>query len=181
MANIFEPGKMMHIPLPPVGADVNVATSSGNDFKSFIFKVFPTSIVDAMAKNEILPIVIFSLFFGLALGSIGEKGRPISKALDALSEVMFKVTAFVMKFAPLGVFGALSAVIGKQGLGILSGYLYLMTCFYGGLIFFATFILGAVCFIVKINYIHLIKAMKEPLLVAFSTATSESAFPKTIR
>ena len=133
-----------------------------------------------MAKNEILPLVIFSLFFGLALGSVGEKGKPILKALESLAEVMFKVTSFVMNFAPFAVFGALAAIIGKEGLGVLSGYLYLISCFYGGLIFFGTVVLGSICYFAKVPYLKLAKAMKEPVLLAFSTATSESAFPKTM-
>jgi Na+/H+-dicarboxylate symporter len=179
LVNFFEPGKMMHLTLPETGADIGIKIERP-DFKSFISRAFPTSVVDSMAKNEILPLVIFSLFFGLALGSIGEKGKPILKALESLAEVMFKVTSYVMNFAPLAVFGALAAIIGKQGLSVLSAYLYLISCFYGGLIFFALVILGTICYFTKVPYFSLIKVMKEPVLLAFSTATSESAFPKTM-
>lgn len=179
LVNFFEPGKMMQLTLPQTGVDLAIKTE-GTDFKSFIYRSFPTSVVDSMAKNEILPLVIFSLFFGLALGAVGEKGKPIFRALESLAEVMFKITSYVMNFAPFAVFGALAAIIGKQGLGILSGYLYLITCFYGGLIFFSVVILGAICYLAKVPYLRLLKAMKEPILLAFSTATSESAFPKTM-
>lgn len=179
LVNFFEPGKMMHMTLPASDAQLIINTE-GTDFKSFINRSFPTSVVDSMAKNEILPLVIFSLFFGLALGAVGDKGKPIFKALESLAEVMFKITSYVMNFAPFAVFGALAAIIGKEGLGILSGYLYLISCFYGGLIFFSVVVLGLICYLTKVPYLRLLLAMKEPILLAFSTATSESAFPKTM-
>jgi Na+/H+-dicarboxylate symporter len=179
LVNIFKPGLMMHLPLPEAGLETGVAKSGGS-FGDFIYRMFPTSFFDSMAKNDILPILVFSIFFGVALSSIGDKGKPIVNVLDSLAEVMFKVTGYVMYFAPIGVFGALAANIGKQGLGILSGYLYLIICYYGGLLFFCFGVLALICFLLKINFINLFKAIKEPTLIAFSTATSESAFPKLV-
>lgn len=179
LVNTFKPGLMMQLPLPEMGTETGVANSSGS-FSDFVYRMFPTSFIDSMAKNDILPILIFSVFFGVALASIGEKGKPIVTILDALAETMFKVTSYVMYFAPIGVFGALAANIGKQGLGILSGYLYLITCYYGGLLFFCFVILALICYAVKINFFRLFKEIKEPALIAFSTATSESAFPKLV-
>lgn len=179
LVNIFKPGLWMQLSLPATGAETGVATSGGT-FSDFVLRIFPTSFIDSMAKNEILPILVFSIFFGVALTAIGEKGKPILNLLDSLSEVMFKVTAYVMHFAPIGVFGALAAIIAKQGLGILSGYMYLIACYYFGLLFFCFVILGLICFILKIDFIGLFKAVKEPGLIAFSTATSESAFPKLV-
>jgi Na+/H+-dicarboxylate symporter len=179
LVNIFKPGLMMHLTLPPAGTETGIVNSGGT-FSDFLYRMFPTSFIDSMAKNDILPILVFSVFFGIALASIGEKGKPITKALDALAEVMFKVTSYVMHFAPIGVFGALAANIGKQGLGILSGYLYLIVCYYGGLAFFCFVVLAIICFALKINFFYLFKAVKEPALIAFSTATSESAFPKLV-
>ena len=180
LVNLFEPGKVLHLTLPTEGTDIGVSGSTGT-FKDFLYRAFPTSIIDAMAKNEILPILVFSLFFGSALGAIGEKGTQIVKALDSVAETMFKVTNYVMKFAPFGVLGAIAATIGKQGLGVLSGYLYLIVCYYGGLVFFSFFILGTICLVVKVNFIKLFTAIKEPALIAFSTSTSESAFPKLVQ
>ncbi|PHK24393.1 hypothetical protein VF12_37620 [Nostoc linckia z15] len=101
-------------------------------FENFITHIVPTSFIDAMATNEILQIVVFSIFFGIAVGSIGAQGKIVIKALDALSHVMFKVTGYVMSFAPFGVLGAIAAVVAQQGLGILAGYAYLILCFFGG-------------------------------------------------
>ena len=179
LVNIFKPGLSMHLKLPATGSNTGIATTAGN-FSDFLLRVFPTSFIDSMAKNDILPILVFSIFFGVGLTAIGEKGKPIFSILDSLSEVMFKVTSYVMHFAPIGVFGALAAIVSKQGLGILSGYFYLIVCYYGGLIFFCFGILALICFVLKINFVALFKAVKEPGLIAFSTATSESAFPKLV-
>lgn len=180
LVNIFKPGLMMHLTLPETGIDTGIANSTG-DFKSFILKIFPTSFIKSMAENDILPILIFSIFFGIGVAAIGEKGSPIIKATEALSEVMFKVTHYVMYFAPFGVLGALAANIANQGIGILSGYAYLIACYYFGLIFFCLVILFLICKAFKINYLELVKEIKQPVLIAFSTATSESAFPKLVQ
>lgn len=178
IVNVLRPGDYMNMPLP------DAATSGINSvaptLKSFVSHVIPKSVIEAMANNEILPIVIFSVFFGIALASIGAMGKPIIHALDALAHVMFKVTNYVMYFAPLGVFGAICAVITTQGIGIIKGYVYLIACFYGGLAFFALVVLGAIAMIVRIKFIKLLKVIQEPFLLAFSTASSEAAFPKMV-
>ena len=99
---------------------------------------------------------------------------------ESLSEVMFKLTHFIMKLAPLGVFGALGSVVVLKGLGVLNGYVYLIACFFGGLLFFAFVVLGLVCKWFKINFMALLRDIREPVLLAFSTSSSESAMPKTI-
>jgi Na+/H+-dicarboxylate symporter len=179
IVNLFEPGKVMALDLPAASADVGVKSNS-QTAKNFIAHVVPDSIIGVMAENEILPIVVFALFFGIAAASIGEQGKPMIKAMDSLSHVMFKVTNFVMNFAPLGVFGAITAVVIQQGLDVLSGYAYLMACFFGGLLFFVFVVLFLICSILRINFFKLISYVKEPVLLAFSTASSESAMPKTI-
>ncbi|HXB39973.1 MAG TPA: dicarboxylate/amino acid:cation symporter, partial [Bacteroidia bacterium] len=138
------------------------------------------SVVDSMAHNEILPIVIFALFFGVAAASLGEKGKIIINFLDSVSHAMFKVTNYVMKMAPLGVFGAVTAVVIQQGPGVLKSYAYLISCFYGGLLFFVFVVLAGICFVCRINFFKLFSFIKEPILLAFSTASSEAAMPKTI-
>lgn len=179
IVNIFEPGKVMALDLPSANADAGVKANS-QDAKNFVSHVIPDSIVKVMAENEILPIVVFALFFGIAAASIGDQGKPIIKLMDSLSHVMFKVTNFVMNFAPIGVFGAITAVIIQQGLDVLSGYVYLMACFFGGLLFFIFVVLFLICFILRIKFFSLLSHVKEPILLAFSTASSESAMPKTI-
>lgn len=179
IVNVFEPGKVLHLEKPDVGAESGIK-ASGQTSKNFIDHVIPESIIRAMAANDVLPIVVFSLFFGIATAATGEAGKPIIKAFDSLSHVMFKVTNYVMSFAPLGVFGAITAVVIQQGLGVLSGYKNLILCFFGGLLFFIFIVLFIICLIFRINYFRLLKDIKEPILLAFSTASSESAMPKTI-
>ncbi len=179
IVNVFKPGFYMHLDIPASDATTTIS-SKAITLKDFVSHVIPKSVIEAMANNEILPIVVFSLFFGVALSAIGETGKPIIKALDALAHVMFTVTNYVMKFAPLGVFGAICAVITQQGIEIIKGYFYLIVCFYGGLIFFGIIILGLITYAAKVNFIKLLKCIQEPFLLAFSTASSESAFPKTV-
>lgn len=179
IVNVFEPGKVMHLDKPDATIDAGIKNTTQTS-KNFIDHVIPESIIRSMASNDILPIVVFALFFGVATAAIGEHGKPIIKAFDSLSHVMFKVTNYVMNFAPLGVFGAITAVVIQQGLDVLSGYLYLILCFFGGLLFFVFGVLFLVCLAFRINYFALLKDIKEPVLLAFSTASSESAMPKTI-
>ncbi len=179
IVNVFEPGKVMHLDLPTANVETGVKISKQTS-SNFIDHVIPESIIRAMAANDILPIVVFALFFGVAAASIGDHGKPIIKAFDSLSHVMFKVTNFVMNFAPLGVFGAITAVVIQQGLDVLGGYLYLILCFFGALLFFVFVVLYVISLAFKINYFRLLKDVKEPILLAFSTASSESAMPKTI-
>lgn len=179
IVNLFEPGKVMALDLPPTSADAGVKANA-QDAKNFVAHVVPDSIVRVMAENEILPIVVFALFFGIAAASIGEQGKPMINLMDSLSHVMFKVTNFVMSFAPIGVFGAITAVVIQQGLDVLSGYAYLMACFFGGLLFFIFGVLFLICVVCRIKFFSLLSHVKEPILLAFSTASSESAMPKTI-
>lgn len=179
IVNVFTPGKVMHLDLPDATAQTGIKANT-QDAKNFIDHVIPESVIRSMAANDILPIVVFALFFGVAAASIGEAGKPIIRAFDSLSHVMFKVTNFVMNFAPIGVFGAITAVVIQQGLDVLSGYAYLILCFFGGLFFFVFVVLFAISALFKINYFKLLRDVKEPILLAFSTASSESAMPKTI-
>ena len=148
--------------------------------RDFITHVIPTSIIDSMARNEILQIVIFSIFFGAAIPGLGAKGEVLVRGLDALAHLMFVITRVVMAFAPFGVFGALAAVVGEHGLGILAGYLYLVGCFFGGLFMFGFVGLGLLCTILGIPFLKLLAYIREPVLLAFSTASSEVALPKVI-
>ena len=179
IVNLFEPGKKMTLELPMSGTETGIAVTP-QDAKSIISHIIPESIVNVMANNEILPIVIFALFFGIAVASLKKKGEIVVQFFDAVSHVMFKVTNYVMAFAPLGVFGALAAVVAKQGLDVLYGYVYLIACFYFGLAFFVFVVLLGICFFLKINFFKLLSYIKEPFLLAFSTASSEAAMPKTI-
>ncbi len=179
VVNIMKPGEVMKLKLPAKGTDVGIQVTSFN-FENFITHIFPKSFTEALAGNEILQIVVFSIFFGLAVAGIGQQGKIIIKALDALSHVMFKITGYVMGFAPFGVLGALAAVVAKQGLGILGGYVYLIACFFGGLLFFLFVVLGTICTLGGIPYFRLLSHIKEAVILSFSTASSEASFPQTI-
>ena len=176
IVNIFQPGQSLQL-ANTVSSAVETKAFSG---KEFITHVFPESIVDVMARNQILPIIIFVLFFAVAVASMHEKGKIIIDFFDAVAHAMLKVTSYVMKLAPLAVFGAMAAVIATRGLGILGGYLNIILCFFGGLVFFVFVVLFLICFLLKIKFFKLLSHVKEPMLLAFSTASSEAAMPKTI-
>jgi len=179
IVNVFEPGKKIHIDMPEAGAENGVKIQP-QTAKNFVSHIIPESVIDSMAHNEILPIVVFAIFFGVAAASLGNKGKIIIEFIDAVSHAMFKVTNYVMKAAPVGVFGAVTAVVIQQGPGVLKSYAYLITCFYGGLLFFVFVVLMGICTLFKINFFKLFSFIKEPVLLAFSTASSEAAMPKTI-
>lgn len=176
LVNTFLPGIAMHLPLPDA-AGTTVAHAALS-LKEFISHIFPTSIIDAMAKNEILQVVVFSLFFGVATAAVGEKGAIVITVLDSVAHIILKVTAYVMNFAPLAVLGAMTAVIGKQGLGILSTYSQFIGEFYLGLFLLFAILLLAVWLFIRGRVPVLLRHIKEPALLAFSTASSEAAFPK---
>jgi Na+/H+-dicarboxylate symporter len=179
LVNIFQPGIAMHLPLPDAGTDIGLAHNSLS-LKDFLYHVFPASVIDAMAKNEILQIVVFSLFFGVATAAIGEQGKIVIKAMDAIAHVILKVTGYVMNFAPIAVFGAMTAIIAKQGLGILKTYSIFITEFYSGLLILWIVLALAGSLIIGKRVIALLRKVKEPILLAFSTSSSEAAFPKTM-
>ena len=181
MVNLFRPGDALlgHLPTAAGNAAAGLATSSLS-LKEFITHLVPASIIDGMAKNEILQIVVFSLFFGTAAAAVGAKAEPLIDAVDGIAHIMLKVTGYVMKFAPLAVFAAVAGTIAKSGVGVLQTYGVFMAEFYlsigvlWGLLIFAGFLfLGR-------RVLKLISEVKGPTLLAFSTASSEAAFPKTL-
>ena len=177
--NILRPGKMMQIPLPNAGAETGIEVKKMT-MENFITHLFPQSFFEALATNEILQIVVFSVFFGIATAAIGDHGKIIIKGLDAVSEVMFKIVSYVMGFAPYGVFGAVAAVIAQKGLGILGGYLYLIICFFATLAFFILVVLPGICLVAKVPYWKLLSYVKDALFLSFSTASSEASMPLQI-
>ncbi|MEZ0485013.1 dicarboxylate/amino acid:cation symporter [Fibrella aquatica] len=181
VVNITKPGSIQSWPRPAAGTSIGVEGKKLNSIEEFILHIFPDSAFRALAENEILQIVVFSLFFGVALGAIGDKGKSITKALDALSELVFKMVGYVMQLAPFAVLGAMAAVVASKGLSILASYAYLLLCFYGGLLFFIFVVLFAICAVMKIPFFRLLKAMKAPLLLSFSTASSEASLPQQIK
>lgn len=180
LVNIFQPGAHMNLAIPDAGLTSGLKTG---DFtlKAFIAHVFPKSIAEAMANNEILQILVFSLFFGAALSFIRGKGHnTIYNMIDELAKIMFRVTDYVMRFAPLGVFAAMAAAITTEGLGVLVSYGKLIGEFYLGLALLWAILFGVGYLFLGKSTFRLGGLIKEPTLLAFSTASSESAYPKTI-
>jgi Na+/H+-dicarboxylate symporter len=176
IVNIFKPGEALDVS----SATEKIVSAPKFNIREFVLHIFPDNFVKSMAANDILQIIVFTIFFAAAISAIGEKGKIIIDFFDSVSHAMLKVTTYVMYFAPLAVFGAVAAVIGVHGLGILLGYVKLILCFFGGLAVFLFIVLPSICYSFKINYFHLLKLIREPMLIAFGTSSSEAAMPKTI-
>ena len=144
----------------------------------FILSIFPKNAVEALATNNILQILVFSIFAGVALSAIGERGKALVKGADALAEMMLQVTGYVMRYAPIAVFGALANVVAASGLAILGTYLTLLVEFYFSLLLLWVILLGAGAVFLGRRIWALIRYIRQPLLIAFSTASSEAALPK---
>ncbi|WP_208513626.1 dicarboxylate/amino acid:cation symporter [Variovorax paradoxus] len=180
MANLLEPGANLGLPLPDIGASANLATSKFT-FKDFVSHTVPKSFIEAMANNEILQIVVFSMFFGVALASLGDKAKTLVAATEELSHAMLKITGYVMKLAPLAVLAAMAATVAVNGLGILIKFAVFMRDFYLGL-----FVLWGVLILAGFTFLgprvfKLLVLIKEAFLLSFATASSEAAYPKILQ
>ncbi len=167
---------------PGVGVSLQNAkapqvTQKGASFGEILEHAFPTSVFDSMARGEVLQIVVFALFFGAACASVGSKSRPVISFCESLSEIMFRYTNYVMLFAPFGVFGAMASTIGNKGFGILANLGKLVLTLYGAQLFFTLVVLGSVTAIARIPLRRFVHYVREPFVLAFSTASSESALP----
>jgi Na+/H+-dicarboxylate symporter len=179
MANLLQPGVNLGLPLPDIGASANLATSKFT-LKDFISHLVPKSFAEAMANNEILQIVVFSMFFGVALAALGEKGKTLVAAIDELAHAMLKITGYVMKLAPLAVMAAMAATVAVNGLEILLKFAVFMRDFYLGLIvLWAVLIFAGFAFLGP-RVFKLLVLIKEAFLLSFATASSEAAYPKIL-
>jgi Na+/H+-dicarboxylate symporter len=179
LANLLQPGHNINLPLPDVGATTNLKTSSFT-LKDFITHLVPKSIAEALATNEILQIVVFSLFAGIALASMGETGKALTEMIDQMAHLMLKITGMVMYFAPLAVFAAVASTITTQGLGILVTFAKFMGSFYLGLFVLWGLLVLVGFLILGPSVLRLVNLVKEPFLISFSTASSEAAYPKML-
>ena len=179
LVNLFQPGIGLNLPLPDVNATSGIVASSMS-LADFITHLIPISIADGMAKNEILQIVVFSIFFGIGCAGVGDKAKVLVDALEGLSYVMLKVTMFVMWFAPFAVFAAVAAAIAKSGPGIFKTYAFFMGEFYLGILIMWLLLFLAAFAVLGRRTAALFKAVREPTLLAFATASSEAAYPKTL-
>jgi len=180
LVNVFEPGSSLHIELPPIGSETGLPDVKPT-LSTFVAHIFPKSIIEAMAANEILQIVVFSMFFGIACASIGDLARPAVKLLDSLTHIMLKVTSYVMHYAPVAVFSAIASVIAQHGIGVLLSYGKFIGEFYFGLLLLCS-LLGCFGFLFLGRRVwSLLRHIREPMLLAFGTASSESAYPKLLQ
>ena len=180
MVNLLQPGVGVDLALPAADAASGLATKEF-DLKEFISHIVPKSIIEAMATNEILQIVVFSLFAGVALINIGEAGAPITRGLEALMHMMLKVTGYVMNVAPFAVFAAVASAIAVEGLGILLVFGRFIGSFYLALALLWVVLLSAGAFVIgPSNIRRLIVDIREPFLITFATASSEAAYPKLL-
>jgi len=179
LVNLLQPGAGMDLANADVsGAKDLVGKTQEFSLIKFVEHVFPKSVFEAMANNEILQLVIFSIFFGIATAALGDKGKIVVKGLDAVAHVILKMVGYVMNFAPLGVFGAIAAVIATKGLEVFLFYGKYLLYFISG-IALLWIVLIAVGFIVLGKRMpKLLKAIFPPLIIAFSTTSSEAVFPK---
>ncbi|MCU1273711.1 MAG: sodium:dicarboxylate symporter [Bryobacterales bacterium] len=175
--NVAKPGGGMKIERS--AADLNLPAAK-TDFGTLLEHTFPTSIIDAMARGEVLQIVVFSFIFGAACASLGTAARPVTEFAGSLAEIMFRYTRIVMYFAPFGVAAAMAVTVGGKGLGVLYGLGKLVLTAYVAQAFFVVVVLGAVIALFRIPLRPFIKAVREPFLIAFSTATSEAALPRAL-
>jgi Na+/H+-dicarboxylate symporter len=179
LVSVLQPGVGLNLPLPPATAASGVETA-GFNLKDFVSHLVPASIFEAMASNEILPIVIFSIFFGVALTAVGERGKPIVHGVEALVRVMLQVTDYVMRFAPFAVFTAVASALAERGPEIIMTLGKFVGSFYLGLFILWALLVG-VCFaIVGPRTRHLVRYIRDPMVLAFSTASSEAAYPRTL-
>jgi proton glutamate symport protein len=175
--NITRPGDGVNLPM---GAGSEVAAAKAQTWDQILLHVFPESVFDAMARGDVLQIVTFSIFFGIALGMIGEKGRPVVVWCEMVAETMFKFTNIVMHYAPIGVGAAIAYTVGHGGLGVLYNLAWLVATLYMALAFFILAVLLPIALIFKVPIRKFVKAVKEPAIIAFSTTSSEAALPRAM-
>lgn len=185
MANIFKPGVGFVTGMSPHAihmqeAGLMAGAQAHTSISQMVTGIFPTSIFDAMAQGNLLQIVVFSIFFALAIVAVGKTAKPVLDILNSVSQIMFKFTEYVMYFAPLGIFGAIASTVGANGLSVLKSYFKIIGALYTALAVFVLLVLIIACKIVKISFRNLLRALQEPALLAFTTASSEAAFPKAM-
>ena len=184
IANLLNPGQGINVSTSNAAqlsefAQISSSTPHSS-FEDFFINLIPTSIVQSMADGNLLQIVVFSIFFALAICAIGKKAKPVMEILQSVASIMFKFTEYVMYFAPLGIFGAIAYTIGSNGIMILKNYAKIIFSLYFALILFVLLVVFAACKIVRISLRDFIRAIAEPAFLAFTTASSEAALPKAM-
>lgn len=179
LVNIFQPGKGIDLSNADItGAQDLVGKTQEFSIQKFVEHVFPKSVIEAMATNEILQLVVFSIFFGVATAALGEKAKIVVKGLDAVAHVILKMVGYVMNFAPIGVFGAIAAVIATKGLDVFVFYGKYLMYFLMGIAALWIILLTVGFIILGKRLPDLLRRIFPPLIIAFSTTSSEAVFPK---
>lgn len=178
LVNLFKPGAVIYRNEDAAGANELIGKTQEFSLAKFVEHVFPKSVFEAMANNEILQLVVFSIFFGVAATALHDYAKPVVKALDAASHIILKMVGYVMSFAPLGVFGAIAAVIATKGLGVFVFYGQYLLYFLIGIVLLWVLLLSVGFLILGKRVRTLLKRIAQPLLIAFSTTSSEAVFPK---
>jgi len=176
-ANLVQPGLGVGLASDASAASKLAHAKTAVDF---VLEAFPTSIFDALARNDILQIVVFALFAGLAIGAAGEKAAPVKKLAEAGAEVMFKIVGFVMRFAPLGVGAAMAATLGAKGISVLIPLLKVVGTLYGCLAVFFVLLFLAMRVATRVHMRTFLAAIREPAVIAFTTTSSEAAMPRAM-
>lgn len=179
LVHLLQPGTGLHLALPAATASAGLDESSFN-LNNFFTHIVPASMIEAMATNEILQIVIFSVFVGVAITAVGEEAAPLVRAIDALVKVMLRITDYVMRLAPIAVFAAVASALAERGPGVIGNLAYFMGSVYIGLIVLWCVLIGAAFLFIGPSARALVRFIREPLLVGFSTASSEAAYPRTL-
>lgn len=179
MVNLLQPGANFPGTLPEATQSTGLPVSAFS-LEKFLTHLIPTSIAEAMAQNEILQIVVFAVFFAVAMGAMPERSKPMLQLIDDLGHIMLKVTGYVMLFAPFAVWAAIMATVAKNGLGVLWKLIVFMGGFYLSLMILWAILVIVGFIVIGPRYSHLLRLIREPLMIAFSTASSEAAYPKTL-
>jgi proton glutamate symport protein len=180
VVNFMKPGAGVTLSAENTDIAKQLAQTHPQTFVGTIVHAFPSSIIDAMARGDVLQIVAFSVLFALAVAAVGEKGQPIVRAMESLAQIMFKFTNYVMMFAPIGVGAAMAHTIGTQGPSVLVNLGKLILSLYLALIIFVVVVFGIVVIIMRIPLRQFFRAVREPATLAFATTSSESALPKAM-
>lgn len=180
MMNVFRPGVGFDL---PVATDTNEVAQMAQRQQTgwdIVLHVFPTSVIDAMARGDVLQIVVFATIFGIGVAAIGEKGQPVVRVLDGVAHAMFRVTDYIMRFAPIGVLAAIAATVGGRGVAILFTLGKLVLVMYGALVIFVLLVIGGAALLIRVPFWTFLRTVREPFLIAFTTSSSEAALPKSL-
>ena len=184
LAFVFQPGVGMNVDPHALDAKAmsayaeNASKLTGGGTVDFLMKLIPTTAVSAFANGDVLQVLLFAILFGVALAMLGERGAPVAGFIDTLSHVLFKTMGIIIKFAPLGVLGAIAFTVGKYGIGSLKQLGMLVVLFYAAVIIFVVVVLGAIMRMAGFSIFKLLRYLREELAVVFATTSSDSVLPQ---